>query len=262
MKKLVKKLGMVLVVISMVVVGLVGCGKSEASSDDDEVVIGYDNTYFPMGFLDDNGDTVGFDVDLAKKTFDKLGMKVKFQSIDWSMKETELNSGNIDAIWNGYSLTEERKQKVAYTDAYMQNSQLIVTLKDSDIKTKADLAGKVVGSQQGSAGEEALNKDTKTLNSLDGAPVLFSTFDNAFRDLEAGRIDALVGDETLVKYYISQKGKDKYNILDENFGTEDYVVAFRKDDTELRDKVNSTINELKKDGSFDEIYNKWFGETK
>ena len=98
MKKLVKKLGMVLVVISMVVVGLVGCGKSEASSDDGEVVIGYDNTYFPMGFLDDNGDTVGFDVDLAKKTFDKLGMKVKFQSIDWSMKETELRNDTIDWI--------------------------------------------------------------------------------------------------------------------------------------------------------------------
>ena len=261
MKKLVKKLGMVLLVVSMLVVA-VGCSKTKEISRDNEIVIGYDNTYFPMGFLDDNGDTVGFDVDLANETFKKLGMNVKFQSIDWSMKETELNSKNIDAIWNGYSLTEERKQKVAYTDAYMKNSQLIVTLKGSDIKTKEDLAGKVVGSQQGSAGEEALNKDTKTLNSLDGSPVLYSTFDNAFRDLEAGRIDALVGDETLVKYYISQKGKEKYNILDDNFGTENYVVAFRKDDTDLREKVNSTINELKEDGTFDKIYNKWFGETK
>lgn len=260
MKKILKKLTMVLAVIA-IMVGVVGCNKQDKSTNDNEVVIGYDNTYFPMGYLDDNGDTVGFDVDLAKETFERLNMDVKFQSIDWSMKETELNTGNIDAIWNGYSLTEERKAKVAYTDAYMKNSQLIVTLKDSTIKSKEDLKGKIVGTQQGSAGLEALEKDEDILNSLDGSPILYDTFDKVFRDLEAERIDAIVGDETLVKYYISQKGEEKYKILDDNFGTEDYVVAFRKDDTELRDKVNNTINEIKDDKSFDEIYNKWFGKN-
>ncbi len=260
MKKVLKSLTMVLLVLT-VIIGGVGCNKKNTKSNENEVIIGYDNTYFPMGYLDEDGNTVGFDVDLAKEVFKRLDMDVKFQSIDWSMKETELNSGNIDAIWNGYSLTEERKKKLAYTDAYMQNSQLIVTLKDSAIKTKKDLKGKVVGTQQGSAGLEALEKDTEVLNSLDGSPILFDTFDKVFRDLEAGRIDALVGDETLVKYYISKKGEEKYKILDDNFGTEDYVVAFRKYDTTLRDKVNNTINELKEDKTFDEIYNKWFGET-
>ena len=260
MKKILKKLTMVLAIIS-VMVGVVGCNKQDKSSNDNEVIIGYDNTYFPMGYLDDNGDTVGFDVDLATETFKRLNMNVKFQSIDWSMKETELNSGNIDAIWNGYSLTEERKAKVAYTDAYMKNSQLIVTLKNSTIKNKEDLKGKVVGTQQGSAGQEALEKDTKILNSLDGSPILYDTFDKVFRDLEAGRIDAIVGDETLVKYYISQKGEEKYKILDDNFGTQDYVVAFRKDNTDLRDKVNKTIKEIKEDKTFDEIYGKWFGKN-
>lgn len=261
MKKILKKLTMGLVVLA-IMVGVVGCNRKEVSSKDDKIVIGYDNTYFPMGYLDDNGDTVGFDVDLATETFKRLDMDVKFQSIDWSMKETELNSGNIDAIWNGYSLTEERKMKVSYTDAYMKNSQLIVTLKDSSIKNKDDLKGKIIGTQQGSAGQEALEKDTEILNNLDGSPVLYDTFDKVFRDLEAGRIDAIVGDETLVKYYMSKKGEDKYKILKDNFGTEDYVVAFRKEDTELRDKVNNTINEIKQDKSFDEIYNKWFGKTK
>lgn len=260
MKKVLKKLTMGLAVL-VIMIGLVGCNKKDVASNDNEIVIGYDNTYFPMGYLDDNGNTVGFDVDLAKETFKRLNMNVKFQSIDWSMKETELNSGNIDAIWNGYSLTEERKAKVAYTDAYMKNSQLIVTLKDSSIKNKEDLKGKIVGTQQGSAGQEALEKDTKILKSLDGSPILYDTFDKVFRDLEAGRIDAIVGDETLVKYYISKKGEEKYKILDDNFGTEDYVVAFRKNDTELRNKVNKTINEIKEDKTFDEIYKKWFGKT-
>ena len=261
MKKISKKLIMGLAVLA-IMVGAVGCNKKNVTSDDNEIVIGYDNTYFPMGYLDDNGDTVGFDVDLAKETFKRLNMDVKFQSIDWSMKETELNSGNIDAIWNGYSLTEERKAKVTYTDAYMKNSQLIVTLKNSTIKSKEDLNDKVVGTQQGSAGLEALEKDSEILISLDGSPILYDTFDKVFRDLEAGRIDALVGDETLVKYYISKKGEEKYKILDDNFGTEDYVVAFRKEDIELRDKVNNTINEIKDDKVFDEIYNKWFGKAK
>lgn len=260
MKKILKKLIMGLAVL-VIIVGTVGCNKKDVDSNDNEIIIGYDNIYFPMGYLDDNGDTVGFDVDLATETFKRLNMDVKFQSIDWSMKETELNSGNIDAIWNGYSLTEERKTKVTYTDAYMKNSQLIVTLKDSSIKNKEDLKGKVVGTQQGSAGLEALEKNEDILNSLDGSPILYDTFDKVFRDLEARRIDALVGDKTLVKYYISKKGEEKYKILDDNFGTGDYVVAFRKDDTELRDKVNNTINEIKDDKSFDEIYNKWFGKA-
>ena len=261
MKKILRKLTVVLAIMS-VMVGAIGCNKQEKSSNDNEVIIGYDNTYFPMGYLDDNGDTVGFDVDLAKETFKRLNMNVKFQSIDWSMKETELNSGNIDAIWNGYSLTEERKAKVAYTDAYMKNSQLIVTLKNnSTIKNKEDLKGKVVGTQQGSAGEEALEKDTEILNSLNGSPILYDTFDKVFRDLDAGRIDAIVGDETLVKYYMSKNGEEKYKVLNDNFGTQDYVVAFRKDDTDLRDKVNKTINEIKDDKTFDEIYNKWFGKN-
>ncbi|WP_297134457.1 amino acid ABC transporter substrate-binding protein [Terrisporobacter sp.] len=261
MKKILKRLGAILLILSFVVIG-VGCGKSKVDENKNEIVIGYDNTYFPMGFLDENGDTVGFDIDLATETFKRLGMNVKFQSIDWSMKETELKSGNIDAIWNGYSLTEERKEKVAYTDSYMQNAQLIVTLKDSSIKTKNDLKGKIVGTQQGSAGMEALEKDIEIINSIDGKqPILYDTFDKVFRDLEAGRIDALVGDETLVKYYIKQKGEEKYKILDDNFGKEDYVVAFRKDDTELRDKVNNTIKEIKEDKKFDEIYNKWFGDN-
>lgn len=259
MKRILKKFKVLLAVL-VVMLGISGCNKEDTDLKN-KIVIGYDNTYFPMGYLDDKGNTVGFDVDLATETFKRLNIDIEFQSIDWSMKETELNSRNIDAIWNGYSLTEERKKKVSYTDAYMKNSQLIVTLKDSSIKDKEDLEGKILGTQQGSSGQEALEKDIETLNSLDGPPILYDAFDKVFRDLESGRINAIVGDETLVKYYISKKGEEKYKVLDENFGTEDYVVAFRKEDTDLRDKVNNTINEIKEDKTFNEIYNKWFGKS-
>lgn len=259
MKKVLKKYGVMLLIFIMSVLGA-GCSKAE--KNDNEVIIGFDNTYFPMGFMDENGDTVGFDIDLAKETFNKLEMDVKFQPIDWSMKETELNTNNIDMIWNGYTLTEERKQKVSYTDPYMKNKQLIITLSDSDIKNKSDLYNKTIGTQQGSAGLEAIEKEKDLVENLKGKnPVLYDTFDKVFRDLEAGRIDAMVADETLARYYISQKGEEKYSILEDNFGEEIYVVAFRKDDTELRDKVNNTINELKNEKIFDEIYSKWFGSN-
>ncbi|SCH64931.1 MULTISPECIES: amino acid ABC transporter substrate-binding protein [unclassified Romboutsia] len=237
---------------------LVGCSNINEKSNN-EMVIGYDNTFVPMGFLDGKGNTVGFDVDLANEVGKRLNMNIKFQSIDWSMKEAELNSGNIDAIWNGYTLTEERKSKVAYTDSYLDNKQIIVTLKSFNINSKSDLKNKTVGTQSDSAGMEAVLKDTSFVDSINNKePVLYDTFDNAFRDLEIGRIDALVADEVLARYYISQKDQDIYSILNDDFGTEVFVVGFKKDNTELRDKVNTALNEIKKDNTFDDIYSKWF----
>ncbi|MCR8744580.1 amino acid ABC transporter substrate-binding protein [Romboutsia lituseburensis] len=259
MRKTLKILNvMILILLSLLLI--VGCSKKDEVKN--EIVIGFDNTYFPMGYMNENGDTVGFDIDLAKETFKRLDMNIRFQPIDWSMKETELRSKNIDVIWNGYSLTEERKKLVTYTEPYMKNKQLIVVLKDSKIKNKSDLKGKILGTQQGSAGLEAIEKDKKLLNSLSNSePILYDTFDKVFRDLNAKRIDALVADETLAKYYINKTGVEKYNILEENFGEEDYVVAFNKDNIKLCDKVNKTLKQIKKDGVFNEIYNKWFGKN-
>lgn len=264
MKNVLKKLA----VASMITISIftaIGCSKENKKDDTinaekrEEVIVGLDNTFVPMGFLDENGEIVGFDVDLAKEVFKRLDMDVKFQPIDWAMKETELNSENIDAIWNGYSLSEERKKIVSYTEPYLENKQVIVTMKDSDIKTKKDLKNKKLGTQQGSTALEAIEKEEDVVNNLDkGAPILYDTYDNAIRDLEVGRTDAIVSDENLVRYYISKKGEEKYNILEDNFGEESYVVAFKKDNTKLRNKVNDTLKEMKNDGTFDEIYNKWF----
>ncbi len=263
MKNILKKIS-ILTAIVILVGSMVGCtgkddNKADTKNNKKEIIVGFDNTFVPMGFLDDKGETVGFDIDLAKETFKRMGKDVKFQPIDWSMKETEVNSGNVDVLWNGYSITDERKKKISYTDSYLQNKQIVVTMSDSNVKTKADLKDKEVGTQQGSTALDAIEKDKAFMDTLKGgAPVLYDTYDKVLRDLEIGRADAVVGDEVLVRYYMSQKGEEKYKVLDEDFGLEDYVVATAKDNKELSVKINEKIKEMKDDGTFEQIYKKWF----
>lgn len=223
-------------------------------------VMGLDDTFAPMGFRDEKGELVGFDIDLAKEAAERLGIAIEFQPIDWSMKETELNAGNIDFIWNGYSITEERKEKVAFSKPYLENSQIIVVLPDSEIETKADLAGKNVAVQAESSALDAVNAEPEFVASVNDLAE-FSTNNEAFMDLEAGRSDALVVDEVLARFYMKQNGPEKYKILAEDFGDEEYAVGLRKDDSELLKKLDAALDEMKTDGTYDEIYAKWFSEN-
>ncbi|MCF6460393.1 amino acid ABC transporter substrate-binding protein [Clostridium sp. Cult3] len=223
------------------------------------IVMGLDDTFAPMGFRDDKGELAGFDVDLAKEVFNRVGFEVKFQPIDWSMKETELNSGNIDVIWNGYSITDEREEKVAFTQAYLENKQIIITLADSNIDSKDDLKDKKVAVQNGSSTLEAINKEPTVVESFQGGgPILFDTNNEAFMDLEAKRVDAVVSDEVLARYYIKQKNPEDYKILEEDFGEEQYGIGLRKDDKKLLEVLNRVLDDMKKDGSYNNIYQKWF----
>lgn len=258
------------VLISIMCISGAGCGKTQSttsnptdapkgSSDKKSVIVGLDDTFVPMGFKDDKGEIVGFDIDLAKETFKRLGMEVKFQPIDWEMKESELNGKKIDMIWNGYSMDDERKKLVAFSDPYLDSKQVIITLSSSAIKTKADLAGKSVGTQSESTSLTALERDKALLKGIkDGKPVLFSTYTEALTDLEAGRLDAIVADEILGRYYTKLKGSDKYRVLAEDLGTESYGVGFRKDDTKLLEDVNKTLKAMKEDGAAKKISEKWF----
>ncbi|MCF6466060.1 amino acid ABC transporter substrate-binding protein [Clostridium sp. Cult2] len=257
-----------LAVLILNIFGLTGCTKEVISKKDSYekleesgyIVMGLDDTFAPMGFRDDKGELVGFDVDLAKEVFKRAGFEVKFQPIDWSMKETELNSGNIDVIWNGYSINDERKEKVAFTQAYLENKQIIMTLADSNINSKTDLKDKKVAVQNGSSTLEAINKEPEVVESFEGGQaVLFDTNHEAIMDLEAGRVDAVISDEVLARYYISQKNPEDYKILKEDFGEEEYGIGLRKEDNKLLEVINNTLDEMKKDGSYDEIYKKWFG---
>jgi polar amino acid transport system substrate-binding protein len=224
------------------------------------VIVGLDDTFAPLGFRTTDGELIGFDVDLAKEVFARLELEVQFQPIDWSMKETELNSGNIDMIWNGYTITPEREEKVAFSTPYLKNRQVIVVLPESGISTKADLAGKNVACQSESSAYAAITADEVFTAALDGgAPIAFDTNNEAFMDLEAGRVNALVADEIMAMYYIGEKGVENYLVLDEDFGKEEYGVGFRKGDTELVQKVNETLDAMKEDGAAAKVSTVYFG---
>ncbi len=246
-----------------------GCSKKENVQGDFSklkargyAVVGIDDTFVPMGFKDDKGELTGFDVELAKEAFKKIGIEVRFQPIDWSMKETELNSGNIDLIWNGYSITKERKEKVAFSKAYLGNRQVIITLANSSIKSKKDLKDKKVAAQNGSSAMDAISKEPEVLKAFQGGKVvLFDTNNEAFMDLEAKRVDAVVADEILARYYIKQRGEDKYKVLEEDFGKEEYGIGMRKEDKELVNKINKALEDMLKDGTSEKISKKWFGEN-
>ncbi|MBF7096181.1 transporter substrate-binding domain-containing protein [Alkalibacter mobilis] len=225
------------------------------------VIVGLDDTFVPMGFKDGNGEIVGFDVDLAKEAISRMGLEAEFQPIDWNLKETELNSGNIDLIWNGYTITDARKEKVNFTNPYLDNRQVIVVLSGSDIETKADLEGRVVAAQNASSALDAIESEGAGETFDGGEPILFDTYNDAFMDLEAGRVHAVVADEILARYYISERGEDKYAVLADDFGDEEYGIGVRKSDETLLSKLNDALDDMKADGTAAEISEEWFSEN-
>lgn len=225
------------------------------------VKIGLDSTFAPYGFLD-NGEYAGFDVELAEEVFGKMGVDYQFQSIDWSMKEAELNNGNIDMIWNGYSKTPEREALVTFSDNYLGGKVGVLVKNDSDIQTFDDLAGKKLATQEGSSQLEALMKEPELVASLDGGNVItFSSFNDVLLELSTGRVDAIVVAELTTRYYFSQNGQaDEYRMLDEDFGITETAVGFRNSDQEFVESFNIALNEVMESDSFDRIENKWFAD--
>lgn len=241
---------------------LAGCstdGETE-QAEGESYVIGLDDTFAPMGFRDDNDELVGFDIELATAVSEDIGADFTFQSIDWAMKETELNGGNIDMIWNGYTITDERAEQVDFSNPYMENSQLIITLEGNEIDTKEDLAGKTVAAQQSSSAVDAIEADSSGIieEFANGEVVQYPSNNEVFNDLLTGRSDAIVVDETMGRFYMNQNPSDDYKVLDDNFGEEEYAVGFRKEDDDLRERVNQSLETLKTDGTYDDIYNNWF----
>ncbi|MDT2737764.1 amino acid ABC transporter substrate-binding protein [Enterococcus pseudoavium] len=266
LRKLVLGMAAVLTLVS-----LAACGKKEASGDDSwktiekdqKVTIGLDDTFVPMGFKDEDGKIVGFDVDLAKAVFDQYDVKADFQPIDWSMKENELENGTIDLIWNGYTVTESRKKKVLFSNPYAQNEQVLVTKKDSGITSAEAMKGKILGAQEGSSGYEAFGNEPKMLKDIvkDNDATLYASFNEAMIDLENGRINGLLIDKVYADYYLKQANKlDKYTISSVGFKNENFAVGARKGDKELVQKINSAFKELQENGKYAEISQKWFGE--
>lgn len=225
------------------------------------IIMGLDDTFVPMGFRDNNGEFTGFDVELAREAAKRMGLKIQFQPMDWNLKEQELDSGNIDLIWNGYSINEERKQKVNFTKPYLDNRQVIVVLSESDINSKEDLSGRIVATQNSSSSLSAIEGEGAIEKFKNKEVILFDTYNEAFMDLEVKRVEAVVADQVLARYYIAERGESKYRVLEEDFGDEEYGVGLRLGDKKLLEKLNKVLDEMKKDGTAKQISEKWFGEN-
>jgi len=221
------------------------------------VIVGFDQDFPPMGFLGDNGEYTGFDLELAQEVAKRLGLEYQAQPIAWDAKDMELESGNIDCIWNGFTMTG-REDDYTWTKPYMANTQVFVVRNDSGIEGKDGLAGKVVECQADSSAEAALKEDPD-LTSTFGQLLTTADYNTAFMDLEQGSVDAIAMDVIVAGYQIKQRNAD-FTILDDSLSAEEYGVGFKKGNIELRDKVQATLEDMAKDGTMKEISEKWFGE--
>ncbi len=221
------------------------------------LIVGFDQDFPPMGFVGDDGEFTGFDLDLAKEVASRLGLEYKAQPIAWDSKDMELESGNIDCIWNGFTMTG-REDDYTWTTPYMANKQVFVVANDSDINSQADLAGKVVEVQADSSAEAALREDQDLANTF-GQLLTTPDYNTAFMDLEQGAVDAVAMDTIVAAYQIKQRNAD-FKILDDALSEEEYGVGFKKGNTELRDKVQATLEEMATDGTLAKISDEWFGE--
>ena len=258
-----KRSAIILLALAAILSILAGCSTSAGNNEKEEtkntIIVGIDDTFAPMGFRDENNEIVGFDIDLASAAIEHMGKEIEFQPIDWSTKESELSSGRIDLIWNGYTITEEREKQVLFTKPYLENSQVIVTLSDSTIKDMADLAGKKVGLQAQSSALDALNGNE--ISSKIENITEYKTNVLALNDLKIGRVDAVVIDEIVIDYYMT-KETDTYTVLEETLAPELYGIGVKKGNEELLNDLQAALDEMNEDGTATEISEKWFGVDK
>ena len=227
------------------------------TTDSGTLIVGFDQDFPPMGFVGDDGEYTGFDLELAQEVAKRLGLEYKAQPIAWDSKDMELESGNIDCIWNGFTMTG-REDDYTWTEPYMANQQVFVVANDSDINSQADLAGKIVEDQADSSAEAAL-KEAPELTATFKELLTTADYNTAFMDLEQGAVDAIAMDVIVAGYQIQQRNAD-FKILDDSLSEEEYGVGFKKGNTELRDKVQSTLEEMAEDGTLQEVSEKWFSK--
>lgn len=232
--------------------------QNKGSKDSDaKFTVGFDKDFPPMGFVGDSGEYEGFDLELAKEAAKRLNMEVVYQPIAWEAKELEIENGNIDCIWNGFTMNG-REEAYTWSQPYMENSQVFVVKKDSGIKDIAGLKGKNVEVQVDSSADAALKEKSEIAETF-GSLVTTADYNTAFMDLEMGSTDAVAMDIVVAGYQIEKRNNDDFIILDEKLSGEKYGVGFKKGNTELRDKVDKVLKEMAQDGTLKQISEKWFG---
>ena len=265
-RKKVKRIVTVLFCTLAVAGMFIACQKKDVAAGDDSLqsildkkvlIMGLDDSFPPMGFRNEHNEIVGYDVDLAKEVAGRMGVELVLQPIDWAAKEQELNTKQIDCIWNGFTITEERKQNVRFTPPYLRNAQVIVVKDNSPVNTMADLAGKTAGTQAGSSSIEAIDGAPEFKASLRGV-VEYKDFLTALMDLDVGGIDAVVIDLVVANDNINRSGK-AFRILEDRLDEEEFGIGFRKSDAALCGRVWAVLNDMVKDGTVARITSEWMG---
>ena len=229
----------------------------EEKQEGDTFTVGFDQNFPPMGFVGDDGEYTGFDLDLAKEVCERQGWEFVAQPIAWETKDATLNSGEIDCIWNGFTMNG-REDEYTWSDPYLDNQQVFVVRSDSGIESEEDLAGKIVDVQTESSAQAALD-DNPELADTFGTLQVIPDYDTGFMELESGAVDAVAMDIVVASYQIESRGAD-FTILDESIASEEYGIGFAKGNEALRDTVQVTLEEMAADGTMAEISEKWFGE--
>lgn len=256
MKNIVKGI-IAIIAILIVVLGIVYMNKDTKADRENTLIVGLDDSFPPMGFRNENNEIVGFDIDLAKAVAEELEMEVNFQPISWASKEQELNSGNIDCIWNGFAYNEERAQIMTLTDSYIKGENYFILKNGSTVESQEELKGLKIGVQSGSIQAQDLEKSEfgKNVTVIEYADNLA-----AFMDLEIGGIDAMFCSNIIGNYLIVSKDKDYNTVPSEGITiSKGSVIAFKKGNTELRDKVQNALSKITKEGKAETISEKWFG---
>lgn len=246
----------VLLTFALSLTVLTGC----SSSENEEFVVGFDAEFPPYGYKDENGEYVGFDLDLAQEVCLRNGWILKKQPIDWNSKDMELKTGSIDCIWNGFTMNG-RESKYTWSTPYIDNSQVVIVKSDSGIERLSDLSGKIVAVQSDSSalaaltGDDAEEKNKELCESFSDLQQV-GDYNSAFLNLESGAVDAICMDIGVAAYEIESRGGG-FDMLDEHISSEEYGIGFLKGNTQLRDIVQETLLEMLDDGTFNEIAEKW-----
>ena len=263
-----KKIGFILalVLISLMMVGTASAGlfdflggnnANQTANDNETFIVGFDAEFPPYGYKDANGSYVGFDLDLAKEVCERNNWTFKAQPIDWDAKDAELDSGSIDCIWNGFTI-DGRENDYTWSNPYFDNKQIFVVKSDSGINSITDLKGKTVETQKDSSALAALQGDNKTVADTFSTLTEVADYNTAFMDLESGACQAVAMDIGVAEYDISQKNNTAdFKILNESITTEKYGIGFKKGNDALKDTVQTTLDEMFKDGTVLEIAQKY-----
>ena len=227
----------------------------DTSAEITTLTVGFDQAYPPYGFVGDDGEFTGFDLDLAAEVAERNGWEVAYEPIDWDAKDTLLDSGAINCIWNGFTM-EGREDDYTFSEPYMLNAQVVVTKADSGIESLEDLAGKTVITQVDSAALDVLEGDQADLAATFAKLETIGEYNTAFMQLESGAVDAVACDLSIAAYQMSAK-PDAYVQLSESLSEEHYAVGFKQGSEALATLVTDTLREMDEDGTVEELCNKY-----